>query len=321
MTTTSELLLRWDRQRPRSQQREIGMSELGGCRKRAGFRLAGTEPTDAGGSVQAVLGTAIHDAIASVLSTTADPGDLVEHKVEFAGIVGRIDRYETAASRLIDVKSTSSRWLDHIKIHGPGKGHRYQTAGYAAALIKQGHPVSKIRIDYIARDTGEEWQHERDFSVTEVGEALAWLAEVRDAPLDMLPRDYAPDSPFCQHCPFLTVCWDGGVIGRDVRSVLYVNDPDAARWAEQLWQARQDKKAAEEREQEARGALDAIRPNDQGTEIVDVGWRLPLRWTVTRSNRLDTAAVKAEYAKAGAAPPMKEAAPTIKVDFAPKDAA
>lgn len=314
--TTSELLLEADRRRPRTMQTRIGMSEIGGCRRRAGYRLAGTDPTDAGGSVQAVMGTAIHEAIAGVLADVAAPDDLVEHEVEFAGILGHIDRYEAATRTLIDVKTTSSRWLEHIKVHGPSRQHLWQVNGYAAGLIAQGHDVRRVRIDYLARDTGEEWTSVTAFDPVVVKEALSWVAEVKITDLDMLPRDYQPDSTFCQHCPFRSRCWDGGVSDRDPRSVLFVEDPDAARWAEQLWQAKADKEAAEEREAEAKGALDALRPNVEGTVTIDVGWRLPILFKVTKgAQRLDTAAVKSDYAKTGAEPPYKQGKPSVSIQF------
>jgi hypothetical protein len=51
--------------------------------------------------------------------------------------------------------------------------------------------------------------------------------------------------------------------------------------------------AAAKLEEEAKGALDALRPIDgRGSQVVDVGWRLPLKWTVTEPQRLDTDAVK-----------------------------
>lgn len=307
--TTADLLLEWDRTRPRSRQRELGWSEVGGCRRRAGYRLAGTEPTNPGGSVQAVLGTAIHDAVQQRLNETAGPDDLVEHAVEFAGIPGHLDRYEADTETLIDVKTTSSRWLDHIKVHGPDRSHLWQINGYAAALISQKGMrvrVRRIVIDYIARDTGELYRWEGKPDPHQVREALAWLATVRDADLEMLPRDYAPDGPFCQHCPFLDACWDGAVIDRDRRSVLFVEDPDARAWAEKLRQARDDIAEGKEREAEAKGALDALRDIDSRGkgDVLDVGLdEVGLQWTITESERLITADVKAEYAKTGAKPP------------------
>ncbi len=315
MTATSDLLLQWDRRRPRAQQREFGMSELGGCRRRAGYRLAGTEPTNSGGSVQAVMGTAIHGAIAEVLEEVKEPGDLVEHPVTFAGILGHLDRYEAATATVVDTKTTSSRWLDHLRKNGPGQQHRWQVSAYAAALLAEGYKVRRVRIDYLARDTGEEWLWEEAFDPQNVRDALEWVRVVRETPLEMLPRDYAPDSAFCGGCSFRDTCWEGAIPDRDKRSVLYVENPDAAMWAQKLWDAREAKKAAEKLEAEARGALDAIRPNDDGKEVVDVGWRLPIEFRVTTTKRIDTSAVKAEYAKAGAEPPYREGQPTVVVGF------
>lgn len=320
--STSELLLAWDQQRPRSQQREIGWSEIGGCRRRAGYRLAGTEPTNPGSSVQAVLGTAIHDAIAAILAQTAGPNDLAEHRVTFAGVVGTLDRYEADTFTVVDVKTTTSRWLEHIRIYGPDRDHLWQTTGYGAALIAEGRKVRWLRIDYIARDTGEEHSVVRPFDVNVLRDALDWIDAVRQTPLEMLNRDYEPDSSFCGHCPFFDPtgtagCWEGAVPDRDLRSVLFVEDPDARGWAERLWKAQADKRDAAKREKEAKGALDALRPNDEGSQLVDVGFDVPLKFRVSKpQKRLDNDRVRAEYRAAGATPPIKETKQSIVIQFA-----
>lgn len=321
--TTADLLLLWDQRRPRSQQAELGMSELGGCRRKVGYRLAGTAPSNTGGSVQAVMGTAIHAAVETVFRELQADGvipaeDLVEHEVSFAGILGHVDRYDAANATVEDTKTTSSRWLEHIKVHGPDRTHRWQVSCYAAALVHEGKRVRRVVINYLARDTGEEYRWEGPFEPHVVKEALAWLAEVRATDLEMLPRDYLPDSAFCRHCPFAVTCWDGAVEGRAKASVLYVENPDAGKWAQQLWDAREAIKAAKELEDQAKAALDALRPNDIGTAVVDVGWRMPLQWQVTTSNRLDTKAVKEEYRKTGAEPPMTSST-SVKLAFAPAE--
>lgn len=262
MTTTSALLLLADQQRPRTQQREIGMSDLGSCRKRTGFKLAGFDPVNPVGSVQAVMGSAIHDMVASILNAIAKPGDLVEHEITFAGIKGHVDRYEAETETVCDTKTTSSRWLEHIKLHGPDHGQVWQISGYAAGLTQQGHNVKRIQLDFLARDTGEEYVWSKPFDPQDVRDALTWLRAVRDADLDMLPRDYEPDSKFCRGCPFGGIdggiCWEGHIPGRDMRSVLYIEDPDAAKWAQQLWDARNDVKPHKAAEAQARGALTGV---------------------------------------------------------------
>lgn len=322
--TTAQLLLAWDRRRARSRQTEIGMSEIGGCRRRVGYRLAGTEPTNSSSSVQAVMGTAIHSAVEHVFKEMQAAGifpadDLIEHEVRFAGILGHLDRYDSVRGRADDTKSTTQRRLDYIKLHGPDRQHLWQIHLYGAALIQSGRPVREVCIDYIARDTGQDHQVVQRFDPQHVRDALAWLENVRAMPVEMLNRDYAPDSAFCGNCPFRDVCWDGATTGRDPRSVLFSDDPDAARWAIQLRDARQIIADTEKLADEAKGALDALRPNDTGrSDPVDVG--LPdvnLRWTVSNTTRVDVDAVRREYEEAGAKPPLKTSTST-KLTFVPK---
>jgi hypothetical protein len=282
MPTTAALLLLADQRRPRTRQLEIGFSDLGSCRKRTGYKLALTPHVNLAGNIQAMIGTAVHDAIAGVMAEIAEDGDLVNHKVEYAGIRGELDRYEAATRTVVDTKTTSSRWLEHIKLHGPDDGHVWQCAGYGAGLIKQGVPVERIRIEYLARDTGEEYPFEKALDPRDIREALEWLKMVRDSDLDALPRDYEPDSQWCRGCPFGGldggVCWSGHVPARDLRSVLYVEDPDAGKWAQELWDARQDKKPAAERESRAKGALSAIvDPNGIPTRCGDYWLRYDAR--------------------------------------------
>lgn len=266
MTTTSELLLEWDRRKPRSQQKELGMSELGGCRRRAGYRLAGTAPSNPSGSVQAAMGSAIHQAISEILEELGIDGVSHEREVRFAGLIGHYDRIE--GDTVIDVKTTSSRWLEHIKLHCPEIPHLWQVSLYLAAKKLEGVEVNRVRIDYLARDTGEEfiWPNERGalFNPQHVRDALEWLRVVFEADLEMLPRDYDPDGPFCGHCPFFDLCWDGYVPERDRRSVLFVEDPDAGKWAGELFELRQQIKKLKEREDTIKGALDAKRPDEGG---------------------------------------------------------
>jgi CRISPR/Cas system-associated exonuclease Cas4 (RecB family) len=318
--TTAALLLEWDRRRPRSQQTQFGMSELGDCRRRAGYRLAGVAPTNQGGSVQAVMGTVIHEAVATVLRDLQAQGlisadALIEREVSFAGILGHLDLFDEP--EVTDTKTTSSRWLEKLKVNGPQRSHLWQTHGYGAALIAEGRTVRRVNIDYIARDTGEEWRWSGRFDPQHVRDALAWVAEVRSTELEFLSRDHAPDGPFCTHCPFFDVCWEGGYAGRDPRSVLYAENPDAAGWADKLADARARKKAAQDDEETARGALDALRPNEDSSATVIVpGYDKALRWSVSTPKRIDSTQVRKDYAAAGRPVPEKKASkPTVRLDL------
>jgi hypothetical protein len=272
MRTTSELLLIADQHRPRTRQKEIGVSDLGSCRRRVGYKLAGAEPVNPSGNIQAVIGSAVHDMVAQIMEKVAEPGDLVEHEVRFAGILGHLDRFEASTGTVVDTKTTGSRWLEHIKLHGPDHAHLWQVSVYAAALVTMGYDAKRIRIEYLARDTGEEYlwpgPDGAPLNPRNVRDAMEWLQQVRDTSLDMLPRDYDPDSVFCLGCPFGGpdggICWEGHVPERDRRSVLYLDDPDAEKWASELFDLRAQIKALEAKEKRAKGALDAIRPEMGG---------------------------------------------------------
>lgn len=264
MPSTSELLLRWDRGRARSQQVEIGWSEVGGCRRRTGYRLARTPPTNPAGSVQAVLGTAVHDAIAAI---SRELGIISETEVSYAGILGHYDRIED--DELIDVKTVGTdRWLEHIELHGPPLDNRFQVHGYAAALIKKGTPITRVRIDYIARDTGREYTWRAAFDPEILREALAWVRQVKNTELDDLPRDYLPDTAFCRSCPFFDPCWANAVPGRDLLSAIHVDDPDTARYAEELFGLRAQLRELKARERKLTGILDAVRPADTSLAVL-----------------------------------------------------
>lgn len=300
-----KLLLAYDQGRERTQQREIGMSAVGGCRRRAGYQLAGTEPTNDGGSVQAVIGTAMHAVLAEHVLKDAEPGDLVESEVWFAGLKGHVDRYHAASKSVVDYKSVSKWMFERVQDKGIDLNNRHQSALYGAALQTMGYEVRWLILDFVHRDSGEVHRDRRPFRMEEVRDALDWLRQVRDSELDMLNRDYLPDSPFCRSCPFLDACWtDRSVPGRDLLTALWVDDPDAAKWATELDEARAAKRAAEDREKRAKGALDALRPDDGG-RIAVPGFDRELSWSTSTRRTMDQDAVTAEYAAAGASPPMK----------------
>jgi hypothetical protein len=124
-----------------------------------------------------------------------------------------------------------------------------------------------------------------------------------------LPRDYRPESPQCRSCPFFQQCWQQPATpGRDLRTALYRDEPDAALWAQRLTDARKRKQQAEADEADARGALDALRPAEigrGGSYVTVPGMDEVLHYTrVAGRRRPDMARITADYAAAGAEPPM-----------------
>lgn len=283
MTSTSALLLLSNQIDARAQQREIGWSDIGGCRRRARYILDGYEPVNKVSSVIAMIGKAIHAQLKEVLDALGMPA---EWEIFYAGIRGHFDRYETEFSRLCDTKTVTSRFLESLKLHGPPISHIWQLSGYAAGMIVAGYAVKTCRLDYLTRDTGEEWQYEWHFDPKDVADALEWLKDVREVPFDLVPRDYEPDSAWCRGCPFGGkdggICWSGGVPDRDWRSVLVKEGAKPAQLAEELFLLRKQAKQMDARVKELKGALDALRPDDTAA-VVKAG-DYYLSWSPTRGD-------------------------------------
>jgi CRISPR/Cas system-associated exonuclease Cas4 (RecB family) len=317
--TVRELLLAHDAQRPRSQQVEMGMSSLGSCRRQAGYHAQGYAPdpefVDVG--IQAVLGTACHEAAARAARALIPGAAAEDLEVSFAGLKGHPDLWVDGT--VVDLKTKGySLQVENVRQNGPAQRDLWQISAYAAGLILAGYPVHTLRLDYIARDSGDEHIHEQPFSTEVVQLAMAWLADVRETMAEMLPRDYRPDSATCRSCRFFRRCWQAEPPSDD-RHVLFLDDPDAAAWAERLEDARARLKAAERDEADARGALDHLRsvrvPGEK--EWIEVpGLEKVIRFSVRKGRQTpDMAQIALAYKRADpdARPPVKYGEPTIGV--------
>lgn len=302
----------------------MGMSDLGGCRRRAGYQLAGYAPEKPSGSVQAVIGTAVHDTADMALRKMRDDGiipasSVINEEVRFGGLIGHPDLYVDGTLR--DIKTVGyDAQLANYKLNGPPRNHMWQVMTYAAALIVSDRPVHTVQLDYLVRDSGQSWLWEGPFDFVAAREAMMWLDLVRQTPLEYLPRDYAPDSPHCKGCPFFNACWDGHVLDRDERSVMLVEDADAVGWVKRLEDARDRLKAAKADEVLAKGVLDALRPNETGRGEVRLdGYEKTLRWTVSSRKNLDADAVRQDYARGGGKPPLTDSQSVRLELLAPRD--
>ena len=90
-----------ENQRGRSNQVQIGPSELGGCRRKVWYRLNG-QPTTNGGELKlaAIMGTAIHAAIENALGTNKEV--VLEQTVEYGGMKAHVDCYIPSIGAVVD---------------------------------------------------------------------------------------------------------------------------------------------------------------------------------------------------------------------------
>jgi len=276
VTTLAELLLAGDAARPRSRQLGLGWSEVGGCRRRAAYRMALTPPSDPAGNLPAVMGTAIHAAAgqASMILRAGRPGPAdtlqISRQITYAGVTGTADAYDPPT--VIDWKTITPGGLTRIAEEGPPRPHLWQVHGYGAGLSLAGERVRRVRIEYLDRAYGDTWTYEGPFRLATVREAVAWLTEVRAAGVDWAPRDGpGPGLGDCRSCPFRSLCW--GTDTRTPAEAIYATTPDAELWAVRLAGARERKRAAERDETAARLALAALDPGDD-TPVRVPGWEL-----------------------------------------------
>jgi len=90
--TTHDLtaaIRRVDARRTRSRQKKIGASDVGTCRRRTGYKLAGTKPTNAETGLQAAMGTMLHKGVLAVLRQ--EYGALTEVRLDSDMVRGHTD--------------------------------------------------------------------------------------------------------------------------------------------------------------------------------------------------------------------------------------
>jgi hypothetical protein len=162
----------------RSRQRALGASELGTCRRRTAYRLAGTAETNPGGSMAAALGTWIHKGALDVLRR--EYGALIEVRLASPLIRGKLDALYPDDAVVEDVKTKGRYVYAQTVDTGPRIGELFQITVYAW-LLREGHitdrrrgyptgpvPVDTVRLCYLDRDTGAShvWETAYDPAVT-----------------------------------------------------------------------------------------------------------------------------------------------------------
>ena len=291
----------------------MGMSSVGGCRRRAGYEWNEVPETDDGGSVQAVLGTLTHDGLGSVARKVVGDANVIELEVMFAGVLGHLDFLwidpETGEATIIDWKTTGHFHFLHVVEEGPSLNELFQTVLYAAGAARLGYEVVEIILDYVDRDTGEHFRYRRAFDLDELRAALRWLDGVRETPLEALPREFRPGSPWCNRCPFRTDCWGSYQRpGRSPLTALFIEHPDAAWWRDQLAEGRDMERDGKKQAKDARGALEAVMPIDAIGQksapcVVDEDGPA-IVWSIGEDVRTDLDRVRLDYAAWGREVPV-----------------
>lgn len=171
----------------RSNQVQVGPSEIGGCRRRTWNRLNNVSETNPNTlSLAAIMGTAIHTYIQNAFHAQDPFGEryLLEQSFEYNDLKGHVDMYDIEKMEVVDWKTTKKAGLAYF----PSKQQRWQVQLYGY-LIEQNHkPVTTVTLVAIARDGDERdiVYHSEPYNAAIALEALEWLRDVqqtKDAPI------------------------------------------------------------------------------------------------------------------------------------------
>jgi hypothetical protein len=150
-------IIRWfDSESPRSQQREIGPSELGVlCDRRIGYRIAEIEECNyAFDPLPAIMGTAFHAWAERAVNsydqshTTWLPESVVRPSPE---ILGHSDLYWIPQQTVIDWKTAGPDVLRKIQSEGPPDNYRIQAHLYGYGFEEMGMPVKRVALAFVGR--------------------------------------------------------------------------------------------------------------------------------------------------------------------------
>lgn len=288
----------FDAQRPRSQQAEVGWSEVGGCRAYLGFKLEGAWESDEPDTWAAQRGTAIHEYLQGIL---AAPGVRMEVETEYRGIPGHADIVE--ADSVTDIKSTR---LSNSQMWAANKSvllqKRIQANGYAAGLVDAGElpEDATVRLLVVPVDGtfADWWAYEEPFdrSLADVGADRLDAARAALLAGEQLPKDM-PYQWCSAYCEFFSLC-------------RAQDDPAAAEQITdlELVAAVAAYGEANAAESAAKKEKERLAPLIRGLRGVAGDWRISLGKPGDPKEVIDEAIVRMQYESLGLDLPMVEKA-------------
>jgi CRISPR/Cas system-associated exonuclease Cas4 (RecB family) len=208
-----DVLRKKDATRSRSSQKQVGPSELGGCRRKVWYRLNDQpETNDNELKLAAIMGTAIHASIEEALALEDPSGEkyVVEQVVEFGDMKAHIDLWIPESGAVVDWKTVKKNNLSYF----PSIQQRWQVQVYGYLLEKSGKGKPKtVNLVAIARDGNENdvQIHTEDYDPAIAEEALNWLAAIKESTEVPEPEKSAS---YCQHyCKYYDASGEMGCVG------------------------------------------------------------------------------------------------------------
>lgn len=203
----------------RSQQKQVGPSEIGGCRRKTWLRINGFPQTNPDTlRLAAIMGTAIHTYIEQAFERQ-DPFQeryILEAEVEHEGLMGHVDMYDKLNAEVIDWKTIKKSNASKF----PSKQQIMQVQLYGYLFNKNGTEVKTVTLVAIPRD-GDERDivfHSEPYDESIALEGLAWLKEVKEMTESPEPEKFAF---FCRdYCGFYDASGIDGCAGKGKKTAV-----------------------------------------------------------------------------------------------------
>ena len=276
--------------RARSNQVQIGPSELGGCRRKVYYRLHDQHQTnDNEMKLAAIMGTAIHAAIEQAIALADPEGKkyLVEQEVEYGDMKAHIDLWIPETGDVVDWKTVKKNNLSYF----PSTQQRWQVQVYGYLLEKSGKgKPTTVNLVAIPRD-GDERDikvHSEPYDPTIAEEALNWLAAIKET--DSVPEPEREEN-YCKfYCKYYDATGEIGCVGlkkKDGKDTEenFIADPDADKAALLYLQLGQQIKELETQQDSIKESLSGL------LGITQSG--LSINWTTVAGRKsVDTQALE-----------------------------
>lgn len=218
----------------RSQQKQIGPSEIGGCRRKTWLRINGFPSTNPNTlRLAAIMGTAIHTYIEQAFEKQ-DPFQeryILEAEVEYEGLMGHVDMFDKINKEVIDWKTVKKSNIGNF----PSRQQVTQVQLYGYLFTKTGTEVKTVTLVAIPRD-GDERDivfHSEPYDESIALAGLAWLKEVQEMQ-EAPPAE--KDAFFCKnYCNFYDATGTEGCAGKGKEQAgsELINDVEVSLFAKQ----------------------------------------------------------------------------------------
>lgn len=193
---------------PRSQQTQIGLSEIGHpCDLWMGYKMLGHETVNPSqGSWRPTVGTAVHTWLEACFSRYPHRF-LTECVVDVGGTPGHCDLFDIDLLTVVDFKVVGATTLKKAARGDISEQYRKQMHAYGVGYLRLGHPVRRVAIMFLpsSGELDEGIFYAEDFDPHLVADAIGRLDDIRaiveeDGAEALMKLDKAEH--FCTRCDY-----------------------------------------------------------------------------------------------------------------------